>query len=207
MHVPRLSPWWALLPAGVGLWLLWLAPTRLAGFDTGIAGCILLSLSAWAAIALAAAAPRAAAATMSPGETQSWIAFVFCVLIAAYLLRATDLLMAGEWLRDAEARRVAVRIGILVAAWIVVAVLAGKRNRGVAEDERDRAVHAIGTSFAYGAVAMCLIGYAVTLGLSPPERLAWVTPPAVANQMIFILLWGSIVGYAARGIVYWRDRR
>lgn len=203
----RLSRWWMLLPAVAGLLLLWFAPARAAGIDTGIVGSLLLSLAAWGAVALTALAPRATAATMSPGETQAWIALAFTVLIAAYLLRATDLLMAGHWLDDPFARRFGWRIGILVVAWIVVSAVVRTRTRGVEEDERDRAIHAIGTSFGYGAVALCLIGYAVTLGLSPPERLTWVTPPAVANQMIFILLWGSIVDYAARGIAYWRDRR
>ena len=207
MSLMRLSRWWMLLPAAVGLWLLWFAPARTAGIDSGIVGSILLSLSAWGAVALTALAPRGTAATMSPGETQAWIALAFTLLIAAYLLRATDLLMAGHWLEDPNARRFGWRIGILVVAWIVVSALVRTRTSGVEEDERDRAIHAIGTSFGYGAVALCLIGYAVTLGFSPPERLAWVTPSAVANQMIFILLWGGIVGNAARGIAYWRDRR
>lgn len=207
MSVLRLSRWWMLLPAAAGLWLLWFAPAQAAGIDTGIAGSILLSLAAWGAVALTASAPRDTAAAMSPGETQAWIAFAFTLLIAAYLLRATDLLLAGDWLGDPLARRFGWRMAILVVAWVVVSAVVRMRTRGVEEDERDRAIQAIGISFAYGAVALSLIGYAVTLGLSPPERLAWVTPPAVANQMIFILLWGSIVDNAARGIAYWRDRR
>lgn len=198
---------WMVLPlALLGLGLLWLAPARWGGMDTGIVGSVLVGLSAWLALAVVASVPASDRARFSPGEARAWIAFAFTLLLALELLRMADLLAAGWW--QPGMRPVLVHVGILVAAWIVVAALARSKLGGaVVEDERDRAIDAAGGSVGHAAMALCLIGVAVMLGLSPPERLAWVTPPVMATQMLFILLWSGVVDYATRGVLYWRDRR
>ena len=53
----------------------------------------------------------------------------------------------------------------------------------------------------------CVLGIAVMLGLSPPERLAWATLPMVAHLLVFAVVWGGLVEHAAMALMYWRDRR
>ena len=198
---------WKVLPSAViGLALLWLAPVRWGGMDSGIIGSVFVGLSAWLALAVVASVPASDQARFSPGEARAWIAFAFSLLLTLELLRMSDHLAAGWW--QPGMRHVLAHVGILIAAWIVVAALARRKLRGaVVEDERDRAIDAVGGSVGHVAMVLCLIGFAVMLGLSPPQRLTWVTPPVVATQMLFILLWSGIVDYATRGVLYWRDRR
>lgn len=47
----------------------------------------------------------------------------------------------------------------------------------------------------------------MALGLSPPEKLVWATPLAVANMLVFALVWSSLFEHAAAAVHYWRDTR
>ena len=54
---------------------------------------------------------------------------------------------------------------------------------------------------------VCRLALAVTLGLSPVERLAWATHFMIANLLVFALMWGWLCEYVATAMLYWRDRR
>ena len=75
------------------------------------------------------------------------------------------------------------------------------------EDERDREIAARAAGWGRGALVLCLVGIAVMLGFSPPERLQWATHFMVANLLVFVLMWHCLVEYAATVAMYVRDRR
>ena len=52
-----------------------------------------------------------------------------------------------------------------------------------------------------------ITAFAVLLGLSPPHRLQWASHFMVANLLVFALMWGWLVEYAATVVMYVRDRR
>lgn len=52
-----------------------------------------------------------------------------------------------------------------------------------------------------------MIGVAVMLGISPARKLEWATPIAIANLLIFALIWSCFVEYVVTALSYWRDRR
>ena len=58
-----------------------------------------------------------------------------------------------------------------------------------------------------GALVFVVIGVAVMLGISPARKLEWATPIAIANLLIFALIWSCFVEYVVTALSYWRDRR
>jgi uncharacterized membrane protein len=77
----------------------------------------------------------------------------------------------------------------------------------VLEDERDREIEVRAAGWARFALVFMVIGIAVMLAMSPPEKLAWATHIATAHLLVFALVWHSLVEHAVTGISYWRDRR
>ena len=98
-------------------------------------------------------------------------------------------------------------MAILVFWAVIAAVLRGRRGDVVTEDERDRAIDAKAEGWARGALTFCLVGLIAMLGLSPAGKLQWATPTMLALQLLFVLLWASLVRNAVVAAMYWRDRR
>jgi uncharacterized membrane protein len=96
---------------------------------------------------------------------------------------------------------------MLLIAWIVLSWIVRARWKDeVQEDERDRDIAARASGWGRGALVFCVIAIAVTLGVSPPQKLAWATPLTVAHMLVLALVWSSLFEYAAAAVQYWRDR-
>lgn len=193
--------------AGVAFWLLLAGPGRILGVDAGGAGIALTALVAWLALHGVSVAPRSEMENaVSPGEWKAWIGVGFSVLAIAYFLSKARLFAGATDLRDVQA--VARNLVLMLIAWTVLGWILENRWKGrVQKDERDREIENDASGWARGALVFAVIGVAVTLGFSPVAKLAWATPIAVANLLIFALIWSCFVEYVVTALSYWRDRR
>ena len=175
------------------LWRLLTGPDRIGieGSDCPFFAMVALS---WGALYAVYRLPRAdQESVIAPGEWRAWITLlVISQLVINLLLNA--------WRSDGASLLEGLYRGsvigntiLLIFAWMVVYSAIDKRWRGqVQEDERDREIDRIAAGWGMGAFALCIIGIAVMLGMSPPEKLLWAKPPVIANLLIFALLWGRI---------------
>lgn len=194
------------LPA---LWLLLAGPERVLGFETGKLGMALLVTSAWASLLALSRLPRGEGeSTVAPGEWKAWIGLGFMLAATLYFLAKLHL-FAGEAAPHAPlSSGVARDLVLLLVAWVVLSQVVAARWKGrVQEDERDREIEAHAAEWGRGGLVFCVIGLAVLFGFSPAERLQWATPWMVANLLVFALMWGWLVEYAATVAMYVRDRR
>lgn len=201
------SAWYGLLVvAGVALWLLLAGAEQVLGFDPGRLGMALLIGCAWAALYGVQSLPRGEfEQSASPGEWKARIGVAFIVIAMVYFLANMDVLTRDT---GPDARAVGRQLVMLLIAWAVLSQVVGARWKGqVQQDERDREIATRAAGWGRGALIVCVIGIAVMLGLSPPQRLAWATPLAVAHWLVFALMWGALLEYAATAVFYWRDRR
>jgi hypothetical protein len=195
------------LAAGLSFWLLLAGPERVLGVDLGGFGIGLAALAAWYAIHVLSTTPRGAwDERVAPGEGRAWVGLAFTLLVAGYLLAKHALIASADDFRDLG--RIGRNVGLLIAVWLVIAQVLRWRWKGrVQEDERDRQIERHAADWGHGATIFCVIGVAVMLVLTPAPRLAWATPIATAQLLVFAVLWGSIVEFTAALIAYWRDRR
>lgn len=195
--------------AGFAVVLLTSRIKQVFGVDSGNLGSVLLVSVTWIAMWSLSGAPRSSIeVAVAPGEIQAWIGLSFVLAITLYFLSHAPLSSSGPLHLDPGSRAVGRNIVLMVIAWIVLgAVLRGRVREAVLEDERDRVIETRAAAWGRGALVLSVIGVAVMLGLSPTERLVWATPPAIANLLIFSLLWGALVENAVAAISYWWDRR
>jgi hypothetical protein len=195
--------------AGLALWLLFAAPSKLLGVDTGQAGMALLITAAWGSLYAIHRLPRGALEkAASPGEWKALIGTAFMLAVIAYFLSKVHVFQDAPIWNNPGAKAVGRNLAMLLIAWVVLSgVIASRWKGGVEEDERDREIarHAVG--WGRGALVFCIVGIAVMLGFSPPGKLQWATPLAVANLLVFALLWGCLAEYAASVVYYRRDRQ
>ena len=119
-------------------------------------------------------------------------------------LQLFDGTAAGEH----AARAVAGRLVLLLVAWTVLSrVLASRWQSAVDEDERDRAIAGHAAGWWRGTAAVGVLVLAVTLGMSPPERLAWASHFMIANLLVLALMCAWTAECAATALLYLRDRR
>ena len=191
-----------LLAAALATWLLWAAPPELFGIDTGQAGMALLVTVAWASLYAITHMPHGELEkSASPAEWKARVGFGFMLIALVYLLTNMPITL------DRHLRTIPRDLVMLLIAWIVLSWIIRARWKGeVQEDERDRDIAARANGWGRGALVFCVIAIAVTLGLSPAEKLAWATPLVVANMLVLALIWSSLFEYAAAAVHYWRDR-
>lgn len=203
MRVPNSALFWLLAPASLALWLILVTPTRWLGIDTGAAGTGLLLLTAWAGLWLSTRIPPNRESAVSPGEVRQWVALAFSGAIAALLVANADAIARAE--KAADLAGLGRTVAMLVVGWIVFsAVLRQRAHAGVQEDERDRDVQRRADSGSHTAICLFVIAVAVTLGLSPADRLAWATPVVIAHLLILALVLASLVGCI---VAIWHYRR
>ena len=203
MRVSSSALFWLLAPASLALWLVLVTPTRWLGIDTGAVGTGLLLLTAWASLWLSTRIPANREASVSPGEVRQWVALAFTGVIAVFLLVNAGDIVSAQGI--AELRGIGRTVAMLVIGWILFsAVLRQRANAGVQEDERDREVQRHADSWSHAAISLFVIAVAVTLGLSPADRLAWATPIVVAHLLIFALVVSSLTGCV---VAVWQYRR
>jgi len=204
------SPVWlgsSLVSLVAGLWLIFWSPESVLPVLRYGLGSLLLALgSSQSAIQLSVRRQTTLERNTSPAEVNAWISLLFMGAITAYLLASTSVLASAPLGRDAG--QVGVKLAAILVFWIVIAaVLRGRRGNAVLEDERDRAIDAQAEGWARGALTFCIIGLVAMLGFSPAEKLQWATPTMLACQLLFVLLWASVIRNAVVAIMYWRDRR
>ena len=191
----------------VAFWILLAGPEEILGVDLGGFGIGLSTLVAWLAIYGISAAPRGELdESVSPGEWKAWIGAGFSALVVGYLLTKADVIAGATDMRDLG--RIGRNIVLLVIAWAVVSQVLQWRWKGaVLADERDREIEARAARWGRTAMEVAVIGIAVTLGLTPAERLEWATPIVIAHLLIFALVVSCLVEYAVTGLSYRKDRR
>lgn len=193
----------------LALWLLLAGPGHLMGIDTGKAGFALLMATVWGSLYALYRWPRGELdGAVSPGEWQAWIGTIFMAQLTAYVLVQSLGFSGAPLLENPDARAIGGNVVMLIIAWLVVSSVMRSRWKGrVQEDERDREIDRVASDWGSGALAVCIIGIAVMLGISPAEKLAWATPLKIAHLLVFALLWSGLVRYAATAIQYWHERR
>ena len=206
----KYKPLWfgsSLLAAMAGLWLVFWSPDSMVSALRYGLGSLLLGFGvSQAAIQLTVRRQSRFEQDTSTAEAKAWLSLCFVGAITVYLLIGAPVLTAGPALGDAA--RIGTKLMAILVFWAVIAaMLRGRRGDVVTEDERDRAIDAKAEGWARGALTFCLIGLIAMLGLSPAEKLQWATPTMLAFQLLFVLLWASLVRNAVVAIMYWRDRR
>ena len=199
-----------LLVAGGGIAAsLLLHDGRWLGLDTGAAGTAVLVLTAWGALfALGRADLSAVENAVSPGEWRAWIGTVFTAVAVAYFVSKLRVFQGADLLHDPAVRAVTTRLVTLLVAWTVLSSMLDARwKHRVQRDERDAEVARQAAAWGRGATVAGIVVLAVTLGFSPADRLTWATPPMIANQLILLVMVGSLFEYAASALRYMADRR
>ncbi len=193
--------------AGLAFWLLLAGPDRILGLDSGSTGIALTALVAWLALHGVSVAPRSELEnSVSPGEWKAWVGVGFSVMAIAYFLSKAHLFFGATDLRDVQA--VGRNLVLMLIAWSVLGWILENRWKGrVQKDERDREIENDASGWARGALVFVVIGVAVMLGVSPARKLEWATPIAIANLLVFALIWSCFVEYIVTALSYWRDRR
>ncbi|NYZ62643.1 hypothetical protein [Luteimonas deserti] len=198
-----------LILAGVALWMLVAGRTTRVGIDIGMLGSVWLLGTAWLALYTASTMPRGELEQgIAPGEWQAWIGTVFMCVATLYFVSKLHV-FGSESIPHAPQSRVVVRnLVVLLIAWTVLSrVLVARWNGHVQSDERDRDIEARAAGWGRAALVSAMVALAVTLGLSPVERLDWATHFMIANLLILLLMCGWLVEYAATAVLYWHDRR
>jgi uncharacterized membrane protein len=197
-----------LMVAGLALWLLLAGPGRLLGIETNNAGIYLLMAATWGALLAVQRWPREDVDAVSPGEWRAWIGLAFMTAAIAYLLAKSAVLAAAPLPANPDAGAVGRNLVLLFVAWIALSQVMQSRWSGqVHEDERDRVIERRASDWSRCALSVGVLVLAVMLGMSPADRVAWATPPAVANLLLFELLVAAAVGHAVSVVSYVRDRR
>ena len=193
--------------AGLAFWLLLAGPDRILGLDSGSTGIALTALVAWLALHGVSVAPRSELEnSVSPGEWKAWVGVGFSVMAIAYFLSKAHLFFGATDLRDVQA--VGRNLVLMLIAWSVLGWILENRWKGrVQKDERDREIENDAGDWARAALVFVVIGVAVMLGVSPARKLEWATPIAIANLLVFALIWSCFVEYIVTALSYWRDRR
>jgi uncharacterized membrane protein YidH (DUF202 family) len=195
--------------AGVAFWLLLAGPSKLLGVDSGQAGTALLVTVAWVSMYAVSRLPQGELdAAASPAEWKAWIGAGFMLVAVGYFLAKIEVFAAAKVLGDPDASAVARNLVLLLVAWTILSSVMASRWKGeVEEDERDRAIAARAAGIGRIALIVCVIGLAVTLGLSPAEKLQWASHFLVANLLVMAVMWGCLFEYVSGAVLHWRARR
>src|SRR3989337_4467317 len=101
--------------AALATWLLWAAPPKLFGIDTGQAGMALLVTVAWVSLYAISRMPRSELEkAASPAEWKARVGFGFMFVALAYLLTNMPVAL------NPDARSIPRDLVMLLIAWIVL---------------------------------------------------------------------------------------
>ncbi len=195
-----------LVLGGSALWLLLSGPRHLLGMDTGNVGMALLMIVTWVSLyRIARTSGDEVDGAISPAEWQAWVGLAFMLAAVAYFLVNAEAFQQGpSWANQ----RVARNLVLMLVAWAVLSSVMRARWKGkILHDERDTEIEKQAAGWGRGALMACVAGIAVLLGFSPAAKLQWATHFAVANLLVFALMWGWLCECAATAILYRRDRR
>jgi hypothetical protein len=198
-----------MLLVGLALWMLLAGRGSLLGVDLGMLGSALLVGTAWLALYAVSRMPDGAFEQgMAPGEWQAWIGTVFMGVATLYFVANLHVFQSESIPYTPHSRVIVRNLVVLLIAWTVLSrVLASRWKGRVQADERDRVIEVRAAGWGRGALVFAVIALAVTLGLSPADRLAWATHFMVGNLLILAVMCGWLVEYAATALLYVWDRR
>ncbi len=194
--------------SGLALWMLLAGPGRLFGLSTGPIGVVVLLAGTWCLLHAVSRVPRDALdAAASPAEWKARIGTAFCLVAVVYFLANAHVFNDAPMRQNPEAAVVGRHLVLLLVAWAILSSVVASRWKGAVEtDERDREIAIAAAGWGHGALIFCIVGFAVTLGFTPAEKLEWATPPMIGNLLIFALMWGWLCEYVATLALYRRDR-
>lgn len=196
---------WLIAPLSLALWLILVTPTHWLGLETGAMGTALLLVTTWAGLWWSSRFPTDPDSAISPGEVRAWVALVFTAVIVAFLASSSERILRAESIADLQG--VGRTFAMLIIGWLIFSSILRQRMRGgVQEDERDRDVERRAEDRAHAATCILIIGLAVTLGLSPADRLEWARPIVMAHLLIFLLVLSNLVSCIVMVWHYRRDR-
>ena len=199
------SAFWLVAPVALARWLIVATPSRWLGIDGGTLGAVLMLTSAWAGLWLASRIPDDEASALSPGEQKNWVALVFTGLVGILMLLKADAFVNAETVADL--RDFGRPIAMLLIGWMILGALLRQRfSKRIQQDERDTHVERAADSSAHMTLCLVIVAIAVTLGFTPRARIDWLSPLALANLLMFALVFASFVGHAVAAWHYRRDR-
>ena len=207
---PRTQLIASLLLGGVGLWMFFGDGIELAGASLGFVGVWLLVAATWFLVDAVQRIPRSEAElAIAPGEWQAWVGTAFLAAVLVSMLLHLDAFAAQVPIQhNPEAGAAGRGIGTLFVAWVVLAhVLKQRWNGSVLTDERDLRIEQLSACWGRGATIAAVVGIAVMLGFSPPDRVQAFSYPMLAQMLIGALVLGAWFDHAVAALLYWRDRR
>lgn len=200
---PRNLP--AAVLAALAVYLMWLAPDRVFGVDSGLLGSSVLLATAWLVVWLWRRVRDVAEDYTSLGEQLAVLGLVFSVAIGiSFCARLRQL----GWTVDAAAAWTLGRnVLLMLILWPLSAGIlrALRRDDGI-EDERDRAIATRASAHAYSALALMLVALIVQLGFGGATVRAAATPTSVAHWLIGVLALSTVVEHLSATLQYRRDQ-
>lgn len=195
------------LPAGalavVALYLMWLAPDRIYGIDSGALGSGILLATAWLVIWLWWRVRDAAAEYASLGQQLAALGLFFSIAIG---ISFASRLHASGWTLDAaaaDAWKLGRNVLLMLILWpISAAILRSLRRDDGIEDERDRAIAARASAHAYAVLAIALVALVVQLGFGGVAFQALATPFSIAHWLIGLLLLATVAEHLSATLQY-----
>jgi len=201
------------LLAGAGLWLLFgkMGNGQSWGIDHGLPGAVLLLAAAWTALWVGASREQRAT-----GEWIAWTGLCVSVIGLSYFgLRWPELMATGT---GVHARWVMGNLMLLLLGWALL--LQGWAGHWASpvdpsarpwtqwhEHPHGAQIERQAAEFGRMALTFGVICLALLFGFLPEARLHWVRPFLVANLLLFVLMWGWLVEYAATVWLYRQYRR
>lgn len=202
---PRNLP--ALALAALAAWLMWLAPERVFGIDSGLVGSLILLATAWLVVWLWWRVREVAEDYASLGQQLAGLGLFFSLAIGfSFALRLHEL----GWTLPADAAHnfaLGRNVLLMLILWPVSAAIlrALRRDEGI-EDERDRAITARAGAHAYAVLAIALVALVVQLGFGGEPVRALATPVSVAHWLIGLLVVSSIAEHLSATLQYRRQQ-
>lgn len=189
--------------AALAAYLMWLAPDRVFGIDSGVLGSILLLATAWLVVWLWQRVRDVAEEYASLGQQLALLGFGFSLAIGISFF-------ALGWTLDSDAAETWVlgrNVLLMLILWPVsAAILRGLRRDDGIEDERNRTIATRASAHAYSVLAIALIALIVQLGFGGAGFQALANPVSVAHWLIGLLIVSSVAEHLSAILQYRRDQ-
>jgi uncharacterized membrane protein len=204
MHLRNLP---AAALAVVAAYLMWLAPDRVFGIDSGVLGSALLLATAWLVVWLWRRVAAVAEDHASLGQQLALLGLGFSVAIGISFLARLQRL---GWSLDPSAAETWVlgrNVLLMLILWpISAAILRSLRRDEGIEDERDRAIATRASAHAYSVLAIAVIALIVQLGFGGAAFQALANPVSVAHWLIGLLIVSTVAEHLSATLQYRRDQ-
>lgn len=202
----RLSWMWTLLPFLIGVLMLCATPNPWIDTDLGAAGSAISLISVWIALWLASSQRETLPLDISLAEKENWISLFYTGALALFLASELDVIGVASSPRQLAGMGKVI-VAMLIGWAVLSSVIRQRSSQRIKRDERDRQLQRHADAVSHTAICVIVVALALTLGLSPMNRLAWFTPLMIAHLLILALIVASVAGHSYAAWAYWRDRR